>query len=111
MTVSEISVLKGSDGKYHLFNKRKKLKMIARRWSKTFGSCAKMKTLRLHMRKVKQIDRPYIISYIKGLRRLYDSAPTLDAAKIRIARRLEKKHNKGEKAEVYFRRELVYAAV
>lgn len=45
--------------------------------------------------------RPYIIAYIKGDRRLGDSAETLDGAKARIAARLANRHNRGERAEVY----------
>jgi hypothetical protein len=54
-------------------------------------------------------DRPYIIAYIKGDRRLADSACDLDAAKARIAARLAKRHNKGERAEVYCNHVLVFS--
>lgn len=58
-------------------------------------------------------ERPYHIVYIKGTRRLHDSAATLDGAKARIAFRLSKRHNKGETAEVWLLRagpaELLYS--
>lgn len=52
---------------------------------------------------------PYIISYIKGDRRLADSARSLGAAKAKIEARLAKRHNRGERAEVYHRHELVFS--
>lgn len=52
---------------------------------------------------------PYIITYIKGDRRLSDSARDLDGAKARIASRLAKRHNRGERAEVYHRHQLVWS--
>ena len=44
--------------------------------------------------------RPFIITYIKGDRSLGDSARSLDDAKARIAARLTKRYNKGERAVV-----------
>ncbi len=46
-------------------------------------------------------ERPYVIAYVRGDRKLYDSARTLDDAQTRIAARLAKRHNKGEVAHVY----------
>lgn len=48
-----------------------------------------------------QRDRPYIIAYIRGERRVADSAVTLEHAKTLIARRVAKRHNRGERAEVF----------
>jgi len=48
------------------------------------------------MRKIKQTERPYVISYIRGERCLYDSARTLEHARVRVAERLAK--NKTETA-------------
>ena len=56
-----------------------------------------------------QKPRPYIIAYIRGDRRLGDSAQTLDGAKARIERRLAKRYNRGERAEVFCGGALVYA--
>lgn len=53
---------------------------------------------------------PFVIVYIKGDRRLNDSARDLDGAKARVAARLAKRHNRGERAEVYFKHELVFSA-
>lgn len=53
-------------------------------------------------------SRPYIIRYIKGDRVLSDSARSLDDAKARISNRLAKRHNRGERAEVYRNRQLVH---
>lgn len=55
-------------------------------------------------------DRPYIITYERGERKLYDSARSLDDAKLRIAIRLAKRHNRGEVANVYLRHELVFSS-
>lgn len=52
---------------------------------------------------------PFVITYIKGDRRLSDSARDLEAAKARIATRLAKRHNKGERAEVHHRHQLVFS--
>jgi hypothetical protein len=60
------------------------------------------------MRKVKQTPRPYVIAYLKGDRRLGDSARTLEGAKARIEARLSKPHNRGERAQVYLRGALVF---
>jgi hypothetical protein len=54
-------------------------------------------------------ERPYVITYIKGARRLSDSAITLDGAKTRIAARLAKRHNKGEIGRVYFQGSMVFS--
>ena len=54
-----------------------------------------------------QRPRPFIIAYVRGDRRLADSAETMDGAKARIAARLAKRHNKGEKAEIYLRGQLI----
>lgn len=62
------------------------------------------------MRKIKQADRPYTILYIRGLRRLLDSATTLEAAKARCDGRLAKPHNRGEAAVVSFQGRIVYTA-
>ena len=53
---------------------------------------------------------PYVITYIKGERRLSDSARDIDSAKARIASRLAKKHNKGERAEVHHKHALVFSS-
>jgi hypothetical protein len=53
-------------------------------------------------------ERPYVINYIRGQRRLSDSAVTLDGALARISERLAKRHNKGETAEVWHCGERVY---
>lgn len=53
-------------------------------------------------------ERPYVISYVRGPRRLSDSARTLDAAKARCAARLAKRHNRGEVAEVWYMGQLVH---
>jgi hypothetical protein len=59
----------------------------------------------------RQTERPYYIRYIKGDRQLSDTATTLEFAKERVAARLAKKHNKGERAEVWYRnKELVFSA-
>lgn len=63
----------------------------------------------------KQTDRPYYIYFLKGAQRIEDRLPesvtTLEFAKERVATRLAKKHNKGERAEVWFRnKELVFSA-
>jgi len=57
-----------------------------------------------------QAPRPYLIEYAKGDRLLRDSARTLDEAKTRCANRLAKRHNRGETATVFFRREVVHSA-
>jgi hypothetical protein len=46
-------------------------------------------------------ERPYVINYVRGERVLSDSAVTLAGAKARIGARLAKRHNRGEKAQVY----------
>ena len=46
-------------------------------------------------------ERPYVITYIRGARKLSDSAVTLDGALARISCRLAKRHNRGEIAEVW----------
>ena len=46
-------------------------------------------------------ERPYVIAYVRGDRKLYDSARTLDDAQTRISARLAKHRNKGEVAHVY----------
>jgi len=51
----------------------------------------------------------YIIEYIKGDRRLRDCARSMDGAKARITARLAKRHNKGERAEVYRNHTLVFS--
>jgi hypothetical protein len=55
--------------------------------------------------------RPYGIVYLKGNRRLRDSAETLDGAKARAHARLSKPHNRGETVEVYFGGELVWLSM
>lgn len=61
------------------------------------------------MRKVKQTGWAlrFEIAYVKGARRLADSATTLEGAKARIAARAAKPHNRGEHAEVYYAGNLV----
>lgn len=54
-------------------------------------------------------NRPYIIAYIRGDRRLADCAETLDGAKARIERRLAKRHNQGESAEIYTNGKLIFS--
>jgi hypothetical protein len=54
-------------------------------------------------------ERPYVIAYVRGLRRLSDSAVTLEGAMARISERLAKRHNKGEVAEVWFCGKLVHS--
>lgn len=55
-------------------------------------------------------DRPYAIAYIKGERRLADSAKTLDGAMARVVVRLAKRHNRGERAEIWFNGALVFSS-
>mgnify|MGYP000591407921 CR=1 FL=1 len=61
------------------------------------------------MRKLKQTGwaMRFEISYVRGSRRIRDSATTLDEAKTRIAARSAKPHNRGEHAEVYYAGNLV----
>lgn len=61
------------------------------------------------MRKIKQTERPYILRYIRGGRCLQDSARTLDSAKALAGLRLAKKHNRGERVEVYHRGQLIFS--
>lgn len=63
------------------------------------------------MRKVKQTGwaMRFEIAYVKGDRRLRDSATTLDAAKARVEARAAKKHNRGEHAEVFYAGNLVFS--
>ncbi len=61
------------------------------------------------MRKIKQTDRPFLIAYQRGDRRLWDSARTLAGAVARIEERGER--IKGESATVYHRGLAVYDAV
>lgn len=53
---------------------------------------------------------PFVITYIKGDRRLADSARDLEGAKARISARLAKSHNRGERAEVHHKHQLVWSA-
>ena len=53
-------------------------------------------------------ERPYYINYVRGGRALGDSATTLESAKARIAARLAKRHNRGERAQVYRDGKLVF---
>ena len=62
------------------------------------------------MRKIKQTDRPFLITYVRGAQRIRDSAATLQGAIARVCARLAKAHNKRETAEVWFRNELVHVA-
>lgn len=57
------------------------------------------------MRKIKQTERHFLLWYIRGDRRLQDSAATLDCAKARASGRLAK--NKRERVEVYHQGRLV----
>lgn len=57
----------------------------------------------------KQKPRPFIIAYVRGDRRLGDSAQTLEGAKARINARLAKRHNRGERAEVYTSGKLIFS--
>lgn len=61
------------------------------------------------MRKIKQTERPFILCYIHGERCLRDSAKTLDSAKVLAGLRLAKKHNRGERVEVWHRGQLVFS--
>lgn len=46
-------------------------------------------------------ERPYVIAYVRGDRKLYDSARNLEDAVDRADARLAKRHNKGEVAHIY----------
>ena len=59
----------------------------------------------------KLIERPYVIAYVRGARRLSDSARTLDDAKARISARFSKRHNRGEQATVFYFGECVFSAI
>lgn len=53
------------------------------------------------MRRVKHIERPYVIRYVRGARSLFDSAQTLEKAMQRIDSRLSSAAGRGETASVY----------
>ena len=52
-------------------------------------------------------ERPYVIAYVRGDRKLYDSATTLEGARARIERRLSKRHNRGEVGHIYLGGKLI----
>lgn len=54
-------------------------------------------------------ERPYFIAYVKGQRRLADSAQSFRGAIARIAFRLAKKHNRGETAVFFLHGNLIYS--
>lgn len=54
-------------------------------------------------------ERSYVIAYIRGERRLADSAASLESAMARIDARLAKPHNRGERAEVRLHGELIFS--
>jgi hypothetical protein len=53
-------------------------------------------------------ERPYNIAFFRGERVLLDSARSLESAKARVAARLAKRHNRGERAEIYLHGQLVF---
>lgn len=54
-------------------------------------------------------ERPYVIVYVRGTRRLSDSAINCEGALARIRTRLAKRHNKGETAEIWYCGKRIYS--